>query len=344
MGNVREDRMYELATEIVKMSSISIPKFETSVSSDNTYYYANKDDKRFEELLKLYRESVTHGSIINNLHREVKLHFPNDPIASKLILDDIIFGGYCVEVEFPSNDHSYNRRLKHIPFEKVRVGLLEDGKEKPTTYYFSNSFTKYHISSRDNPEPKTPYDPNNMSIDFQYFYYGRATAGEQIYPLPMYYQGMKAIYEQVEISYYFANLVKNNFIATTLVSVNYDMPKEEWESFKKDFRKNFGGQERDQHNAGAFVMVKSQDKEHAPTITPIDKGNSDERYEWRYDKIIDEIAQSHNYPIVLLTSIPGKLGTSIEVPFFEERYRQTIVKDIVEDMQGYVELKNKTRI
>lgn len=321
--------MYQL--ELEKME---IPKLQDVKSYNGNYYVPGTDGKWFQYLLDYYYESSVHAAIIQNLHRRLQDGYEDDPIYYQISLDYLLFGGYSLQVLWNFN-HDKITKLIPLDFSMVRCGL-QDEYGNISLFYYSNDWYKYNNRKVD---VMAPYNESPVTDDNQCFYYRRYNPGQEIYPRPYYYSGIKWILTDIQLENYYANLVKNNFVANTILSVNSFLDEESRKDLEKELKKNFIGSD----NAGTLLILYNEDKDHRPTIEKFNNDADDQKYVYISDKVVENIAIAHNLPTALLgVLIPGKLGNATDLPVYEEIYNRYVVQPIKDEItKDYEKLKQK---
>ncbi len=112
-------------------------------------------------------------------------------------------------------------------------------------------------------------------------------------------------------------------VSNTLINVPAYFDEEKQKAFEKDIKASFTGSE----NAGRVFITYSEDKDHAPTVTSFNENESDRKYRFISEQIPVNIGIAHNYPSPLLgLLVPGKLGNSTDLPFYQEIYNTNVVQ------------------
>ena len=318
----------------LNFEKMELPELKDVKSYNGNYYMPGVDGRWFEHLLAFYYGSSIHNSIVQNLHRRLQVGYEQDETFYKISLDYLIFGGWSLQVLWNIN-HTGIIKLLPIDYSLVRCGL-QDENGGISLFYYSNDWNKYNNRK---VEIYPPYSEQTYSDDNQMFYYRRYNPGQEIYPKPYYFSGLKWISTDIQLENYYANLVKNNFVANTLLSVNSYMDEDKQKDFEKMLRKNFTGSD----NAGTLLVMYSENKDSAPTIEKFNNDEDDLRYKYISDKIIENIAVAHNLPSALLgLQIPGSLGSSTDLPIYEAIYKQFVVDPIKDEItNSYEKLKQK---
>jgi len=318
----------------INLEKLEIPTLIDRKSYNGQYYEPGNDGRWFNHLLDYYYNSSIHASILTNLHRRLQEGYENDPIYYKMSLDYLIFGGYSLQILWNIN-HDKITKIISLDYSDVRCGLQDDY-GNISLFYYSNDWYKYNNRKI---EVLAPYNENKISDDNQCFYYRRYNPGNEIYPKPYYFSCLKWIITDIELENYYANLVKNNFVANTILSVNSFMDEDKQKDFEKQIKNSFVGSD----NAGTLLVMYNENKDNAPVIVKFNNDEDDLKYRWISDKINENIAVGHSLPVGLLgLQVPGKLGNTADIPIFEDIYNDFVVMPIKNEIvMSYEKLKSK---
>ena len=318
----------------INLERMVLPELRDVKSYNGNYYMPGEDGKWFEHLLRFYYGSSIHGAIIQNLHRRLQEGYEDDPLYYKISLDYLIFGGYSMQVLWNLN-HDKIVSLQQLDFSLVRCGLQDDF-GNISLFYYSNDWNKYNNRKID---VLSPYSEEKISDDNQCFYFRRYNPGQEIYPKPYYFAGLKWVATDIELESYYANLVKNNFVANTILSFNSFMDEEKQVEFEKSLKKQFTGAD----NAGTLLVMYNESKDNAPTIEKFNNDEDDIKYRYISDKMTENIAIAHNLPTALLgVLVPGKLGNATDLPIYEDIYNKYVVQPLKDELTtSYEKLKQK---
>lgn len=318
----------------INLEKMEIPRLVDTKSYNGNYYIPGIDGDWFNYLLKLYYESSIHSAIIQNLHRRMQEGYENDEIFYKISLDYLIFGGYSLQVLWNFN-HNGITKLIPLDYSLVRCGL-QDEYGDISLFYYSNDWNKYNNRKI---EILAPYNESPVTDDSQCFYYRKYNPGQEIYPKPYYYSGLKWIATDIQLETYYANLVKNNFVANTILNMNQFMDEERQKEFEKMLTNNFTNPD----NAGTMMVFYSESKENSPEIIKFNNEEDDLKYRYISDKIVENISIAHNLPTQLLGILtPGKLSQASDIPIFDEIYDKYVVNPMKNDIvSSYSKLLQK---
>lgn len=307
----------------IDLKEQKVPVYKEVWNSNNNWYMAGDGNKWFEELQELYYNSSVHGAILNNLHNKI-LRGSEDELFSRVALDYAVYGGFAIEVIW-NIDHTKIVKANYLDYAKIRSGKPDD-QNNVQFYYYSNDWTKY--SNRDIKMIQA-YNDNPLFDDHQIFCHKRYMLGDDIYSKPSYIAGISWVVTDIQLQNYYSNLVKNNFVANKLLSINSYFDEDKQVEFEAGLKKNFTNTD----NAGKMLIFYSEDKDHAPTIDSFNNEEDDLKYRFITEQITSNIAVSHNLPVQLLgILVPGKLGSATEIPVFDAIYERTTVAPMRRDI------------
>jgi len=316
----------------IKFEEHKIPELKEIKAFRNSYYLAGKGDNFFNELIYLYENSSIHNSFCNNFTQKVfgsgivsdsetdkniieKLEL-ND-ILHKIILDYYLYGGFSLEIIW-NTLHTKITNINYIDFSKIRSGMVDKETDEVELYYYSYDWKAYHK----NMVTYTKFNTDEKSHKRQLFYYKGHHPGNTIYPRPLYMGGLKHIYTDIELTKYYYNLVKNNFVGNTILKVPSEMDPDKQVAFEKGLKDNFTSSE----NAGSIVVVYG-DSENSVELLEFNKGSDDEKYKWLTQQVIDSLVISHRIPNPIISGvrISGTLGGSEEMEIAEKIYNKNVI-------------------
>jgi len=319
----------------VKLEKMEIPEFKQRKDYNNNYYVPGADGKWFDNLMYLYDNCSTHAAIINNLKRRICKDLEKDKVFEKAVLDYLITGCMSLQVKWNIN-HTKIVDIVHLDASKVMIGMINKDTDEPSLYYYSNDWQKYNNRKVD---IFYPFSEDKGSDDNQLFYYKRyCPNGSEwsVYRKPDYYSSIKSIYTKIQIDSYYANLVKNNFVANCLVSVPSFNDEQKEKAFEKSLN-DFTGSD----NAGSMMVIYT-DGENKPEIIKFNGEKDDEKYSKLNEDVINEIFMGHNLPPALGgVMYSGKLGNATELPQYEELYDTYVVNPIKDELLAEFDKLNK---
>lgn len=316
----------------IKLKDVKIPELKEIKSYRNSYYMVGEGDNFFKELVYLYENSSIHNSFVNNFvdkvigtglqsDNETDKNIINDlelnDLLKKITLDYYLYGGFAIEVIW-NTLHTKITNLNYIDFSKIRSGLIDKETDDVELYYYSYDWRAYHK----NMEVYPKYNTDENSDNKQLFYYKGHHPGNNIYPRPSYLGGLKYIYTDIELSRYYSNLVKNNFVGNAIMKVPNEMDPDKQIAFEKAIKENFTSSE----NAGSIAIIYG-DGENSVELLEFGKGSDDNKYQWLTQNVIDQLIITHRIPnpIIAGVRVPGTLGGSQEMEIAEVIYNKNVI-------------------
>ena len=318
-----------------KFNSAEIPILK-EITTNKNYYSVGTDNKFFDHLIYLYENSSSHSTFVNNLSSKIvgsglvgttdknqliidSTNF-ND-IFLKTSLDYSLYGGWCVEIIWNAL-HTKINQINYIDFSKIRSGFIDDETDDVLLYYYSPDWSKY----RKEVTIIQSYNEDEITDNVQILYVKDHSPGLSVYPKPIYYGSLGAIYTDVELNKYYANLVKNNFIGNKIITVSVPMDAERQVSFEEGFKKQFTTSE----NAGSIMVIYADGStgERSPLeIVDFNQGPDDQKYQWLSQNVLDQIIIGHRIPnpIIAGVRISGSLGGSQEMIDSEIIYNKNVI-------------------
>lgn len=318
---------------VFNFKAAKIPELK-EIPTRRNYYMAGEDNKFFDHLIEFYSKGNVHSSFVKNLGERItgsglqpateadqatiKKYNLND-LFGKISFDYSLYGGFAIEVIWNAL-HTQITRLNYLDFSKVRSGFVDPDTDKVQLFYFTPDWFKY------NKEIEVyPVFNKDVNSDFKQIYYFKDRyPGDEIYPRPDYISGLKWIYTEIEVNNYYANLVKNNFVANTLLSVPGIFDDEKRLNFEKSLKDFTGGDA-----AGSIFVIYNEGGADAmkPDILKFNNEADDNKYQWLSEHIIEQLIIAHRIPSPMLAGVktPGQLGGSEELKTSEKIYNLQVV-------------------
>lgn len=323
----------------------------TYSTNKNLNWYLYGDDNLYPfYLLDLMKKSSIHSAIQNGKHEltignglevvgdtnaslEIQtkinqfLYSPNpnetlDDIYFKIAYDQILFGGYCLQVIW-SKDRETISEIHHMDFSRIRIGKPnEEG--KIDEYWYSDDWSQIR-KKEFVPTPIKTFNKDDRKAPRQLIYIKDYFPNQPIYPLPSYNASIPYIKIDYEIGQYHLNNIKNGFSPNFLVNLASGIPsEEEQDDFYRNFKSEMLGSE------GQKVMITfSEGKEQAPEIIPIQPTNADTQFLTLNEAVLQNLLTANRLtsPMLLGVKSPGQLGGRSEIiDAFDLYYNQVISK------------------
>lgn len=262
----------------------------------------------------------------NYLLKRANKHESWNDVFEKVSLDYITFGGFALNIIW-SNDGEQIAEIYHMDFTKVRSGIWVPGIEKPEYFYYSSDWGQYR---RHRPIEYPTYDANRaLEQPSQVYYCFDYEPGNLFYPLPSYAGGLNDIQIDVEVSKLHLSSIANGFFPGMFISLNNGVPDPEArEEIYDELTMAFRGSE----NAGKAFIAFSDDKEHAPEVTPI-QGANDALYTVLESRITSRILSAHRITSPMLLGLYHEGGSGLgsnkdEILVAYEHFQSTVIKPL----------------
>lgn len=274
-------------------------------------------------LLDLFNHygSSTHKSIINRKIRLTAGYGLKDVIdinlknlISKNKLEDVIlkcetdfeiFNGFCFEVIWSNDKTTFD--IHYMPFNRIRRGIETKEIDYPH-FWYSKNWREY---KKDDNRPTLikRFDPNIREGKQLFYFIEPNPQADDIYSIPTYSTSINWIELDWEISKFHLNQVVQGFSPSFILNFATGVPGiEEMEDNYRDFRNNYEGSS----NSGKIILTYSEGSEQAPSLTPIQLNDSDERFIMLQDMVEKNIVMGHEIPPQIVILTPGRLGSTQE--------------------------------
>lgn len=320
-------------TQSFNFTQVEIPQLK-EIPSKKNYYMTNSADNFFDELIHYYEKGNVHSSFVDNLSsRIIGSGLQTDDPGSKITIDTYeldelykgisfdyaLYGGYAIEIIW-NTLHTAITQTNYVDFSRIRSGFIDEKTDDVQFYHYSND---WHAWSKD-IQIYQSFNPDENTENRQLFYYKDNHPGKDIYPRPSYYPALKWVYTEVELNRYYANLVKNNFVPTTMLTVNSFFDEEKQIQFEKSLKQFTGGDA-----AGTIFVIYNEggDETTKPELIKFNGDSEDNKYQWLSTHTIDELIIGHRIPNPMLAGVktPGSLGGSSELEISEKIYNIQVI-------------------
>ncbi len=318
----------------IMMEKVNIPLQKDIKSSKSSFWLTNQKDDYYEQILKLYNESSLHHAILNNLiDKVVGTNIGASRAIKRLVYNAVqdlaTLGGYCVEVIW-NIEHTKINKLLYLPLSQVRSGFVNEDTDEVLLYYYSPDWkdknSEITVLRRFDPDPTT----DNHQI---YFF----NDGRGIYPIPYYAPSMRWVVTDVELTRYYSNLAKNNFMPTVMMVLRNGF---EDDDKRIAFERTMLGTLTGPDNAGAIPIIYGDGSDSDPIkIVPVATGTDDVKYQWLSQQTIDQLIMAHRIPNPMLAGVrvPGTLGGTQELKESEFIYNRNIVYPLRDKLMEFLE-------
>ena len=222
-----------------------------------------------------------------------------------LAKDFMIYGGFCIEIIWNREGTSFD--IKHLPIHTLRIGLKENDDEEDY-YWYSKDWGQYKKDEY-KPEYIRQFDNNNRTGRQALYYIDPNPSGTDLYPIPEYATALNFIDLDYQVGVYHLNQVRQGYQPSYILNFSGGIPSmDEQNQFFRNFTSNFMGAQ----NAGKIMITYSDGGDQKPEILPIPDNGSDERFIMLQGMVEKQITQAHEFPIQLVSVVPGSLGSQDE--------------------------------
>lgn len=330
--------------------------FISEVFSRNDWIMFGADNLFPQELLRIYQNSSPlHTGLVKKkvdmiaglgfnpvagLESFLSNEFSKDDlnvIVYKCAFDLVLFGGFYINVIWAKGGKQI-AQIEHMPYEKVRAqkpcdkDYFGEDNEDVINYYISKDWSR---TRRAENEPwLIPAFDERLAVEepSQLYSVMSYTPGLEYYSMPSYMSILNWLRLDYEISAFHLQSVRNGFNPSMIITMKDGAPvtDEERQREYNNLKERYAGA----LNAGDFLLVYADSDATAPSFTPIQPNNSDERFRDLMIQLNQEILVGHGAtsPVGGLET-SGKLGSSDEI---KDAYKLFQLTSIAQ-MQAIVE-------
>lgn len=320
--------------DVINLSQYEAKSFEERPSGKGWVKYG--DDNLYPQyLVELYKCSATHNALCNSiammvfgqglrsdsLDAKLKIQEWNlDDEVRKCCIDLKIQGGFALEVIY-SIDRTTISKVRHLPFENLRSGEVDE-REECNFYYYSRDWSDKRVE----PEEVHAFDPEQSTeYPTQVLYVKPFSVGSFYYPKPDYIGSINYIELDKEISTYHINNIKNGLAPSfTIHFKNGTPPIEERNRIRTDIENQLAGAT----NAGKFIITYSDQPERKPDFEPFPLSDADKQYQFLSTETTDKIMVGHRVvsPAMFGVKTAGQLGGSQELEIASQLFDRQVVE------------------
>ena len=320
--------------ELINLSQYEEKQF-TEVASGKGWVNYGDDNLYPQYLVDLYKCSATHNALCNSIASmifgkgveavdlESKLKVQEwdlDDEIHKACLDLKIQGGFALEVIY-SIDRSTISKVRHLPFEGVRSGEVND-REVCDFYYYSRDWSDKSVE----PQQIRAFDPaDKVDYPVQIMYVKPFAVGSFYYPKPDYIGSINYIELDKEISKYHINNIKNGLAPSfTIHFKNGTPPPEERTRIRTDIENQLAGAT----NAGKFIITYSDQPDRKPDFEPFPLSDADKQYQFLSTEVTDKIMVGHRVvsPAMFGVKTAGQLGSTQELEVSSKLFDRQVIE------------------
>jgi len=313
--NINNPRIQSLELSAVH---IPLPTESTTNSNDKPIDWGTSNDYPFF-ILSLYSRSPIHANIINQkavhiwgdgllnvsdkkpFRKKVNSDDTFELFINKLILSNLIYSAFAVEINF--NMDGTPASYIHVPIE--RIGL---SKQKDKIFYYGGENRDKVTYTYERYNPSVIYPDNKSKI---FYYEGYIPSTSQVYPSPDYFQLIKTILTDIEISNFNFNQISNHFSPSTVLSLfKGEVDEDVAKKAESDILGAFTG------TSGKKVLIDWNNPDAQPiSITPLTSGDWADAYITLSEDVASKIYKGHGItsPALFGDKTEGQLSASSEL-------------------------------
>ena len=285
-----------------------------------------------DELIKLGKlDSTKHSAILNRKIKMVAGNGWEEPESPKLKeFIDNVKGSHSLNdiVKLNANDYEF---LNHIglkirwnedktviaaidflPSHKIRIGIEKD------TFRISDDWknskkpeSNTHTATKFNQDPlpdnfSTLDESKQEELLSQVIFFGNLQTGTDSYATPNYAAGINWILADSAIGSFTLNMIKKNFAGGYHINIPTGIPEsDERKDFKKDFIKQYGGEDGD-----SIVITFTEPDGEPPVFNALPSTGNENIYHETEKRTSENIMIVHEVtnPALFGVRIPGELG------------------------------------
>ncbi len=299
-------------------------KFNVVTFSDNVIPQISEDTKTryswvpfgvfgqddfWESVVLAYNDSTTNATCVNNLADLIfgKGLYTTNPDLQKgyeklipqeelkrVAFDLKLYGNASFQVYW-NDEHTKVIKFYHIPVQTLRAEKLYDNTRIENYYYC----TDWRDQKKIRDKIKIPaFGTSNEKREILYI--KDYSPNLYYYSLPDWVSAMQFAFSEAELSNLHINTITNGFLPTLMINFNNGVPApEERQTIEDLLYSKFTGT----NNGGRFLVSFNDDKEQAPSVTPISIDNLHDKYKYVAEYAQDRILVGHKITSPLLFGI-----------------------------------------
>jgi hypothetical protein len=319
--------------ESIKLASYQPRSFREIEKGEWVNY--GEDNLFPQYLVDLFHQSPTHNALCTTIAMMIygegfdpadlnaKLLFAQwglEDELRKVALDLKIHNGFALEIVW-SLDRTTIATVKHLAFECVRSGTMDEN-EVVHEYYYSRNWS----DRRHEPVCLPKFSPETKNEEpTQILYVKPFTVGSFYYPKPDYLGALNYIELEKEIGVFHINNIKNGLSPSFAIHFKNGIPSdEERQKIRMDIERQGAGAQ----NAGKFWMTFSDEPDRVPEIEAFALSDADKQYQFLSEETTAKIMVGHRVtnPMMFGVTTPGKLGGGTELAASEELFERQVVE------------------
>lgn len=222
-----------------------------------------------------------------------------------LAKDFMIYGGFAIEIIWNREGTSFD--MKYLPIHTLRIGL-KDTEDEQDYYWYSKDWGQYKKDEY-KPEYIKQFDPQDRTGRQALYYIDPNPSATELYPIPEYATALNFIDLDYQVGVYHLNQVRQGYQPSYILNFSTGIPSiDEQNQFFRSFQANFMGAQ----NSGKIMITYSDGGDQKPEILAVPDNGSDDRFIMLQGMVEKQITQAHEFPIQLVSVVPGSLGSQDE--------------------------------
>ena len=319
--------------DILKLAQY-VPKSFAEKSSGKGWINYGDDNLFPQYLIDLYQKSGTHNALCtsigymifgeglktDSLDARLKMdEWGLDDEIRKSCIDLKIQGGFALEIIY-SVDRTTISKVRHLPFENIRSGEINE-REEVEFYYYSRDWS----DKRCEPEEVHTFDPSqSKEYPVQILYVKPFSVGSFAYPSVDYQGSISYIELDKEIASYHISNIRSGLAPSYVISfLNGSPPVEERNRIRNDIESQLAGAT----NAGKFIITYSDQPDRKPSFEPFPLTDADKQYQFLSTETTDKIMVGHRVvsPAMFGVKTAGTLGSTQELEVASQLFERQVI-------------------
>jgi len=243
-----------------------------------------------------------------------------DDEIRKSRMDLKIQGGFALEVIY-SVDRTTISKVRHLPFENIRSGEVNE-REEVDFYYYSRDWADRNCE----PQEIKSFDPSkSRKYPVQILYVKPFSVGSFAYPSVDYQGSISYIELDKEIASYHISNIRSGLAPSYVISfLNGSPPVEERNRIRNDIESQLAGAT----NAGKFIITYSDQPDRKPSFEPFPLTDADKQYQFLSTETTDKIMVGHRVvsPAMFGVKTAGQLGSTQELEIASELFERQVIR------------------
>jgi hypothetical protein len=340
---------------VLKLNNHKTPKFTEAkgkewilYGSEHPYY-----NRYCDYLLELYLSSTMQHALINAKHKYIigngieidkrglkvgqvadlidqsqvqanKYKETLADIASKAVLDRLIFNGSYIEVVWAKNGKTFD--FYHMQYNSLRRCKSDTG------YWYSNDWSK-----SDQSEEKTElrfipdFDPLNPKGSQIYAFKGY-TPGTKYYPHVDYKGAIPYIEADIELGNFDLNRIKSGFFVGTILNFSGKPTPDEQKNLEKQLKTKFAGTDA----TNSILITYSRNKDEKPDVLRLPPDELDTQFQSLKKNVEQNVCTVHGFnPMLAGIKTEGQLGGRSELEVMYQLTNNTVIEPIQTQMENW---------